>query len=190
MEFLRSFLRLHFAGKPVVASRNVSFFLMLTTIQDGHLVCAPAVSVLGKDDYMIFSLWWCVIQRFFQKQQFSNLDVKLVKFLYNCINRLSKSFFLADGWISFFKNTRLVAFTVAFYGCHYATFIFNWHMLCYLTVTCPLDIFLFCIGSLYQQFLDGLLIELSSYRCKFIFANRVLERGLTNNKRKISPPSL
>ena len=27
MEFLRSFLRLHFAGKPVVASRNVSCFL-------------------------------------------------------------------------------------------------------------------------------------------------------------------
>ena len=61
-------------------------------------------------------------------------------------------------------------------------------MLCYLTVTCPLDIFLFCIGSLYQQFLDGLLTELPSYRCKFIFANRVLERGLTNNERKISPP--
>ena len=29
MEFLRSFLRLHFAGKPLVASRNVGCFLRL-----------------------------------------------------------------------------------------------------------------------------------------------------------------
>ena len=29
MEFLRSFLRRHFAGKPVVASRNVGCFLRL-----------------------------------------------------------------------------------------------------------------------------------------------------------------
>ena len=29
MEFLRTFLRRHFAGKPVVASRNVGFFLRL-----------------------------------------------------------------------------------------------------------------------------------------------------------------
>ena len=29
MEFLRSFLRRHFAGKPVVASRNVVCFLWL-----------------------------------------------------------------------------------------------------------------------------------------------------------------
>ena len=84
MEFLQSFIGLHFAGKPVVASRNVSFFPMLTKIQDGDLVSAPAVSVLEKDDYNIFSLWYYVIQRFLQKQQFSNLDVKLVIFLYNC----------------------------------------------------------------------------------------------------------
>ena len=57
---------------------------MLTKIQDGDLVSAPAVSVLEKDDYNIFSLWYYVIQRFLQKQQFSNLDVKLVIFLYNC----------------------------------------------------------------------------------------------------------
>ena len=29
MEFLRSFLRRHFAGKPLVPSRNVGFFLRL-----------------------------------------------------------------------------------------------------------------------------------------------------------------
>ena len=29
MEFLRSFLKSHLAGKPIVASRNVSHFLMV-----------------------------------------------------------------------------------------------------------------------------------------------------------------
>ena len=57
---------------------------MLIKIQDGHLVSAPAVSVLEKDEYKIFSLWYYVIQRFFQKEQFSNLDVKLDTFLYSC----------------------------------------------------------------------------------------------------------
>ena len=71
-------------GNPMVGSRNVSCFLMLTKIQDGQLVSAPAVSVLEKDDYKIFSLWYHVFQRFFQKQQFSNLDVKVDTYLYNC----------------------------------------------------------------------------------------------------------
>ena len=57
---------------------------MLTKIQDGHWVSAPAVSVLEKYDYKIFSLWYYVTQRVFQKQQFSNLDVKVDTYLYNC----------------------------------------------------------------------------------------------------------
>ena len=120
-----------------MASRNVSCFLMLTKIQDGHLVSAPAVSVLGKDDYKIFSLWYYVIQRFFQKQQFSNLYVKPDKFLYNCltivINRLSRIFLSwqmgeyhssrTQGWLIQWRV--MVDITL---------FIFNWHMRCYLTV--------------------------------------------------------
>ena len=45
-------------------------------------------------------------------------------------------------------------------------------------------LFLFCIGSLYQQFLDGLLTELPSYRCKFIVATTVSESRLTNKIKK------
>ena len=40
MEFLRSFLRRHFAGKPVVASRNVGCFLRLPLVK-------PVISLLN-----------------------------------------------------------------------------------------------------------------------------------------------
>ena len=53
MEFLRSFLRRHFAGKPVVASRNVGCFLRLnlgtrlapSSLCPGHIVpgCLPFI---------------------------------------------------------------------------------------------------------------------------------------------------
>ena len=65
-------------------------------------------------------------------------------------------------------------------------FIFNYALL--FDFTCPLDIFCFCIGSLYQQFLDGLLTELPSYRCKFIFANTVLDSRLTNKRKRNKIP--
>ena len=38
MEFLRSFLRRHFAGKTVVASRNVDSFLRLSNIINAVLI--------------------------------------------------------------------------------------------------------------------------------------------------------
>ena len=58
MEFVRSFLRRHFAGKPVVASRNVSCFLRLNTSQNPkHVQDAfgflDVVLVLGK----CFGFW-------------------------------------------------------------------------------------------------------------------------------------
>ena len=44
MEFLRSFLRRHFAGKQVVASRNVDCFLRLQTILFLSLITGGALS--------------------------------------------------------------------------------------------------------------------------------------------------
>ena len=44
-EFLRSFLRRHLAGKPVVASRNVDCFLRLQTILFLSLITGGALSL-------------------------------------------------------------------------------------------------------------------------------------------------
>ena len=37
MEFLRSFLRRHLAGKPVVASRNIGCFRRLSSFELGYI---------------------------------------------------------------------------------------------------------------------------------------------------------
>ena len=80
MEFLRSFLRRHLAGKPMIASLNVGCFLRLTKM----LIWCFYLIVLQKCDHILTELWAqdesCPFARPVDKKQVERHPLRILYF--------------------------------------------------------------------------------------------------------------